>query len=463
MKRVFAFLLLYVANVLILVKIKKGIKMKILVVGSGGREHAICLQLSKSPKIERIYCAPGNGGTLNVAQNIDILVTDFDKLAAFAKENDIDFTFVGPETPLSYGIVDYFESRGLKVIGPSRYAAKLESSKIYAKKFMQKYNIPTARYNSFEKITDAIKFVESLNKDKKIVIKADGLAAGKGVYICNNREDAFYILKHVIENYKTSGDLWKNIIFEEYIDGPELSYLIFTDGVSYSMMPASQDHKRLNDGNKGPNTGGMGAYVPVPFLATKELNKKIEIDIIRKLISGIKSEKLDYKGVLYVGIILCNSSPHVLEFNCRFGDPEAQALLPLLDTDLVDICNAILDKKLSSIKIKWKKKFSICLVLVSGGYPGYFEKKVEIKGLNSINDKFTTVFHAGTQFYNGRFITSGGRVLGITSVSEDIKSAVDKVYSSAKLVSFKNMHYRKDIGRNLLKFLKKESEGIPSE
>ncbi|MCA6085043.1 phosphoribosylamine--glycine ligase [Candidatus Endomicrobiellum agilis] len=416
--------------------------MKVLVVGSGGREHAICSQFSKSPKIDKIYCAPGNGGISQVAEITDISASDFNKLTDFVKKNKIDFTFVGPETPLSSGIVDYFEAEGLKIIGPSRNAARLESSKIYSKEFMRKYDIPTAHYNSFTDINDALKFLESWEENKKVVVKADGLAAGKGVYMCNGRRDAQNAVKQMM-NDRVLGDAGTSVIIEENIDGPELSYLIFTDGISYSVMPASQDHKRINDNDQGPNTGGMGAYAPAP-LATDELNKKVE-DIIRKVINGIKVEKLDYKGVLYVGIIVNDSSPYVLEFNCRFGDPETQAVLPLLNTDLTDVCSAILNRKLSSVRINWKREFSVCVVLASGGYPGNFKKGFEIKGIENINDENTVVFHAGTKLENGKFITSGGRVLGITSTAADVKSAINKVYSSVKLVSFKEMYYRKDI------------------
>jgi phosphoribosylamine--glycine ligase len=421
--------------------------MNVLVIGSGGREHAICNQFSKSFKIDKIYCAPGNGGTSQIAENIDISANDFDKLTDFVRKNKINFTFVGPEVPMSLGIVDYFEAEGLKIIGPSRHAAQLETSKIYSKKFMQKYDIPTVQYNSFADIDDALKFLESWGENRKAVVKADGLAAGKGVYICNGREGARNAVKQMMKN-KVLGSAGTNVIIEECVDGPELSYLIFTDGISYSVMPASQDHKRINDNDRGPNTGGMGAYAPAP-LATAELNEKID-DIIGKVVNGIKAEKLDYKGVLYVGIIMNGSSPCVLEFNCRFGDPETQAVLPLLDTDLTDICNAILNKKLLNIKINWKKEFSVCVVLASGGYPGSFEKGVEIDGIENINDKNTIVFHAGTKLKNGRFVTSGGRVLGITSTADNAKSAIDKVYSNVKLISFKNMYYRKDIARRAL-------------
>jgi phosphoribosylamine--glycine ligase len=417
--------------------------MDVLVVGSGGREHAMCFQFSKSSRVKKIYCAPGNAGTSQVAKNVNILENDFDKLAAFAKANSVDFTFVGPEIPLSLGIVDYFQSEGLKVIGPSKTVARLESSKIYSKEFMRKYSIPTARYKSFEDVNEALKFLESLDLRKKIVIKANGLAAGKGVYICNEKEEAKKIVRQLMSD-KILGDAGASVLIEEYMDGQELSYLIFTDGISYSVMPPSQDHKRLNDGDNGPNTGGMGAYAPAP-LGTDELNKRVEDMIIRRVVYGIKSENFDYRGILYVGIVVCDFIPYVLEFNCRFGDPETQVILPLLDTDLTDICVAILSKNLSSINVEWKKKFSVCVVISSGGYPGKFKKNFEIEGIRRISDKNTVVFHAGTKLKSGKYFTSGGRVLGVTSVADNIKDAVCKVYESVSLVCFKNMHYRKDI------------------
>jgi phosphoribosylamine--glycine ligase len=422
--------------------------MKVLVVGSGGREHAICWKFAKSSKIEKVYCAPGNGGISQVAENTDISADDFNRLADFVKTNDIDFTFVGPEVPLSLGIVDYFKERGLIIVGPSKAAARLESSKIYSKEFMYKYGIPTATYNSFSNVDNALKFLTNWEVNKKVVVKADGLAAGKGVYICSGREDAASAVKRMMEE-KVLGEAGSNIIIEEYIDGQEFSYLVFTDGETYSVMPASQDHKRVNDNDKGPNTGGMGAYAPAS-LATEELNKKVEDTIIRKVIDGIKAEKLDYKGVLYVGIIMNASSPYVLEFNCRFGDPETQALLPLLDTDFVDICEAVIDKNLADLKINWKKIFSVCIVLASGGYPRSFKKGFEIKGLENIRDKDGIVFHAGTKLENGKIITSGGRVLDVVSIASDIKSAIGKVYSNVSMIEFEGIHYRKDIAGRAL-------------
>lgn len=419
--------------------------MKVLVIGSGGRENALCWSFAKSPKIKKIYCAPGNGGIAKIAEIVNIAVNDFEKLADFVKNNGIDFTFVGPEIPLALGITDFFEERGLKIVGPSQKAAMLESSKIFSKDFMKKYAIPTARFKKFSDIDQALRFLSMFIFDErtKIVVKADGLAAGKGVYVCTGKNEAVDAVNQIM-NDKVLGEAGTNIIIEEYIDGPELSYLVFTDGDSYSMMPASQDHKRINDNDQGPNTGGMGAYAPAP-LASESLNKKIEEEIVKKVIEGIKAENFDYKGVLYIGIIMNNGEPYVLEFNCRFGDPETQALLPLLNTDLTDICLAILDKKLSAVEINWKKESAVCVVLSSGGYPGKFESGFEINGIENVKNNDTIVFHAGTKLENDKFFTSGGRVLGITSIGSDIKKAVDKVYSEIKKISFKNMHYRKDI------------------
>jgi phosphoribosylamine--glycine ligase len=422
--------------------------MKVLVVGSGGREHAICWKFSESSKIEKVYCAPGNAGISQVAENVDISADDFNGLADFVRANDIDFTFVGPEVPLSIGIVDYFKEKGLRIVGPSKDVVKLESSKIYSKEFMYKYGIPTAQYNGFSNVDNALKFLANWEANKKVVVKADGLAAGKGVYICSGREDAASAVKQIMEE-KVLGSAGVNVIIEEYINGPELSYLVFTDGEAYSLMPVSQDHKRVNDGDTGPNTGGMGAYAPA-LLATEKLNQKVEDIIIRKVIDGIKAEKLDYKGVLYIGIIMNRSSPYVLEFNCRFGDPETQAVLLLLDTDFVDICEAILDKNLANLKINWKKIFSVCVVLASGGYPRSFKKGFEIKGLENIRDKDTMVFHAGTKLENEKIVTSGGRVLGVVSVASNIKSAIDKVYLNASMIKFEGIHYRKDIAGRAL-------------
>ena len=416
--------------------------MNVLVIGSGWRESAICWRFAKDAKIEKLYCAPGNDGIATLAEIVNISVCDFEKLANFVKENKIDFTFVGPEIPLSLGVVDYFNSCGLKVIGPSKEAARLESSKIYSKEFMSKYGIPTAKYSSFSDVGNALNFIDTLNESSKVVIKADGLAAGKGVHICSSKEKAKDIVLQMMKE-KVFSSAGTSILVEEYIDGGELSYLVFTDGISYSLMPVSQDHKRINDKDQGLNTGGMGAYAPAPR-ATIELNKKVE-DIIKKVIDGISKEKLKYKGILYVGIIVSNGLPYVLEFNCRFGDPEAQAILPLLETDLSDICIAILEQKLSKVQVKWKNKFSVCVVLASGGYPENFKTGFEIKGLDNIVDDNTIIFYAGVKSVNDKFVTSGGRVVGITSITDNIEDAINKVYANVNLIHFDGMHFRKDI------------------
>ena len=419
--------------------------MKVLVIGSGGREHAICLKFMQSSKIDKVYCVPGNGGISQIAEIVNIGVSDFNELAGFVAENNIDFTFVGPEVPLAQGIVDFFEAKGLKIIGPSQAASRLESSKIYSKEFMKKYGIPTAEYKNFSQAEKALEFLDKWEENKKVVVKADGLAAGKGVYMCSGRKEAKDAVMRMM-NDKVLGDAGANVVIEEFIDGPELSYLVFTDGSSFSMMPASQDHKRINDNDEGPNTGGMGAYAPAP-LASDKLNAIVKKDIVEKVIKSIRSENLKYKGVLYVGIIMNGDKPYVLEFNCRFGDPETQAVLPLLKTDFADICTAILEKNLDMIKIEWENKFAVCVVLSSGGYPGKYESGYEIKGLDDIKGADNIAFHAGTKIEDGKIVTSGGRVLGITSMAADIKSAVTQVYENAGKISFKDMHYRKDIAK----------------
>lgn len=419
--------------------------MKVLVIGSGGRESAICWRFFKDSSVDKVYCAPGNDGIAKIAEVVDIPVCDFKRLADFVKLNKIDFTFVGPEVPLSLGIVDYFTSCDINIIGPSKQAAQLESSKIYAKNFMNKYNISTAKWNSFSDERKALDFIDTLD-EKRIVIKADGLASGKGVHICLSKKDAKDTV-HKIISEKVFGDAGSDIIIEEYIQGEELSYLVFTDGESYSIMPVSQDYKRVDDKDQGLNTGGMGAYAPVPFVSG-ELNSKVE-DIIKKVICGISREKLDYKGVLYVGIIVNEGIPYVLEFNCRFGDPETQAILPLLETNLSDICIAILGRSLSQIQIKWKNKFSVCIVLASGGYPGSFKTGFEIKGLECINED-AMLFYAGVKLNEGRFVTSSGRVVSIVVVGESISETINKVYVDVNKVYFDNMHFRRDIARRCL-------------
>jgi phosphoribosylamine--glycine ligase len=421
--------------------------MNILVIGSGGREHCICRQFLQSKKVTKVFCINGNSAMTDPIEIVDIEISDFLSIANFAKENDIAFTFVGPEIPLAQGIVDFFRQEKLKIVGPSKAASRLESSKNYAKQIMQKYKIPMPAYHCFEAFDDALNFLYSWEENKKIVVKADGLAAGKGVYMCAGRRDAIDAVSQIMKD-KVLGKAGEKIIIEEYIDGVELSYLVFTDGKHYSMMPASQDHKRINDNDQGANTGGMGAYCPAP-LATEKLNNLVENTIVKKTIAALVGEKLDYKGIIYIGVILSGDKPLVLEYNCRLGDPETQAVIPLLETDLVDICLAILSGKLDEIKIRWKKEFAVSVVLASAGYPANFEKGFEIKGLAKVSNAI--IFYAGTAKKNGKFVTAGGRVLAVTAIDKDIKTAVDKVYEQVKKISFDGMHYRKDIAKRALK------------
>jgi phosphoribosylamine--glycine ligase len=425
--------------------------MNILVIGSGGREHAICSAFMHSSRVKNVYCLPGNGGISEFAQCINIPLNDFTSIVSFVKNNKIDLTFVGPETPLSLGITDYFRTYGLQIVGPSKQAAMLEASKIYSKNFMRKYEIPTAEYKSFTNITDAINFLSNYPADKKVVIKADGLAAGKGVYICTNNQQGLHIIKEMM--YSNSlGEAGNKLIIEEYIHGREFSYLLFMDGASYSLMPIAKDYKKLNNDDQGLNTGGMGAFAPIPQnILSYKLNELIKNTIIKNTVSGIISENLNYKGILYIGIIVSYDAnkPYVLEYNCRLGDPEAQVILPLLDTDLLDISDAIIHGHLSKMHIKWKQKYATCVVLAAEGYPNKSITNVQITGLQDIYNKRQNVFifHSGTKFVNNKFITSGGRVLGITSLADNLQNATDKVYNTIKEIYFQGMHYRNDIGK----------------
>lgn len=429
--------------------------MKFLVIGNGGREHAIIWKLAQSPKVEKIYCTLGNAGISNQAEIINIKVDDFDGLVKFATENKIDYTFVGPEVPLALGIVDIFNANGLKIFGPSKRGALLEASKSFAKDFMQKYNIPTAQYHTFKDFNSAKNFLEtSWPENKKIVVKADGLAAGKGVIMCQNRQEALLALKEIMQD-KSFGTAGNTIIFEEWLEGQETSVLVFVDGKHFSIMPPAQDHKRVGDGDTGLNTGGMGAYAPAP-IATQELLNKVKQEIMPNIINGLHKENIDYKGILYIGFMVDNGNPYVLEFNCRFGDPETQVILPLLETDLVDIVENVIAGTLDKIEIKWSKKSAVCVVLASGGYPEEYEKNIKIYGLDNIKENEAIVFHAGTKKdETGNILTSGGRVLVLTSMADDIKSAIDKVYSVIPKVKFDKMHYRKDIAQRALKWITK--------
>ncbi|OGG13037.1 phosphoribosylamine--glycine ligase [Candidatus Gottesmanbacteria bacterium RIFCSPHIGHO2_01_FULL_39_10] len=416
--------------------------MKILIIGSGGREHAIVWKIAQSPKVKKIYCAPGNPGISQLAENVPIEVTQLDRLVQFAKDMQIDLTFVGPEVPLIDGIVDIFQKNKLTIIGPTKKAAQLEGSKTFAKKILKKYNIPTAGFETFSDYKKAKTYLE--NSLYPIVIKASGQAAGKGVLVAQNKKEALQFLNEIMIA-KVFGASGNQVVIEEYLAGQEVSFIVATDGKDFISFLPSQDHKRIYDGDKGPNTGGMGAYAPVPFV-TKKLIEKIEKTIVAPTIKAMAKEGIPYSGILYPGLILTEDGPKVLEFNCRFGDPETQPLMTLLKTDLIDILLAIKNKKIKNLKLKWHPGSSVCVVLTSYGYPGSYETGKEIRGLPQKN---ISIFHSGTKLVNNKIVTSGGRVLGITAQDKDLKSAIKKVYKyiGKKGVHFSSMHYRKDIGK----------------
>ena len=423
--------------------------MKVLVVGNGGREHAIVWKLSQSSKIQKLYCTVGNSGIEKLAETVNIKSDDINSLAAFAVKENIDYTFVGPEVPLALGIVDYFKEKKLKIFGPSKKGAMLEASKSFSKNFMKKYEIPTAEYASFEDFKQAKDFLDKWPEDKKIVVKADGLAAGKGVVMCQNRKEALNAAEQMMLS-KAFGDSGTRIVFEEWLEGEEVSVLLFTDGKSFEIMPPAQDHKRIGEKDTGLNTGGMGAYAPAP-IATEKLLKDIKENIVPKILEGLQKEKIDYKGVLYIGFMIVKDRPYVLEFNCRFGDPETQVILPLLQTDLFDIMTNTVNGTLGDLKIEWLKKSAVTVVIASGGYPEKHINGYEISGFNDVKPEEAIVFHAGTKTENGKTVTAGGRVLAVSAVSDDIKSTVDKVYKSVEKIKFENSYYRRDIAWRVLK------------
>jgi len=419
--------------------------VNVLVVGSGGREHALSWKLSQSPKVDTVFTAPGNGGTEN---NVPINVDDLDGLADFAQKNYC-FTVVGPEAPLAAGIVDKFNQLNLKVFGPSKLAAQLESSKIWAKNFMKRNDIPSTRFEIFDDAQKAQDYVESL--DYNVVVKADGLAAGKGVIVCNSNEEAFSAIQIILVK-KTFGDAGNRIIIEERIDGIEASYIALSDGEIAIPMATSQDHKRIFDNDKGPNTGGMGAYSPTSII-DDELAKKIQEKIIDKTIHAMKSEGISFKGFLYAGIMIKNNEPYVLEYNVRMGDPECQPITMRMDFDLYDYFVACTDGELSSMPLtSWKNQSAVCVVLASEGYPESYSKNEEISGLDLIPNE-VYVFHAGTKKVDGTILSNGGRVLGVTALGDSLDSAITNAYAAVEKISWPHKYYRKDIGKKGLTYL----------
>ena len=414
--------------------------MKILVVGGGGREHAICWKLSKEANVDKIYCAPGNAGISNVAQCIDIQDSDIENLLNFAKENQIDLTIVGPEIPLVAGIVDKFEKEGLKIFGPNKKCAQLEGSKSFSKDFMIRHNLPTAKYKEYTDLDEAISEIDSFGYP--VVIKADGLAAGKGVVIPENREDAITTLKDMMSD-KKFGNAGDKIVVEEFLTGIETSILAFVDNDTIVPMVSSKDHKKVFEGETGLNTGGMGTFSPSEIY-TEKLAKEVQEKILDKTLEGFKKDNLNYKGILFVGLMITEDGPKILEYNVRFGDPETQSVLFRLDTDLNKIISEILNNNLKNIEINYSKEEAICVMLTSGGYPENYEKGKVISGLENL-DSDIVVFHSGTKFDNENIVTNGGRVIGITAKGKTVKEAGEKVYENIKKINFEKMHYRKDI------------------
>ena len=415
--------------------------MKIAILGSGGREHAITFAVSKSKKIEKIFCIPGNAGTSEIAENISVDINNFEILYKFLNQNDIMFVIVGPEQPLVDGIVDYLEKFGIKVFGPNKIASQLEGSKIFTKNLCKKYKIPTADFGVFQNKNDTKKFLE--NAKYPIVIKADNLASGKGVYICNNKEESHIAVEEIFDG--KFGEA-KNILVEEFLQGEEMSYFVISDGKTIKNFGTAQDHKRVHEGDKGKNTGGMGAYSP-SRLINDELDKKILEKIINPTLNGIADLGTKYKGFLYAGLMIVNNEPYLIEYNVRMGDPECQTILPKLNTDIVDIFLACSEEKLNQTNIEWINKKSLCVVLCSKGYPDAYKKNIKIENFNKINlDVNNYLFHAGTKINENQIFAVGGRVLNFVALSDDFSLARKNIHDNLKKLNWNMGFYRKDIG-----------------
>lgn len=418
--------------------------MKILIIGGGGREHAIAWKLSNEDSVKTIYCAPGNAGIAEIAQCIDINDSNIEELLKFAKDNKVDLTIVGPEVPLVKGIVDEFEKEGLKIFGPNKECSQLEGSKAFSKDFMIRHNIPTAKYKEYINIDEAIAEIDSFGYP--LVIKADGLAAGKGVVIPENREEAITTLNEMMRD-KKFGNAGEKIVIEEFLKGIETSILAFVDNNTIIPMVSAKDHKKVYNHEQGPNTGGMGTFSPSEIY-TDKLAKEIEENVLKATLEGFKKDRLDYKGILFIGLMITEDGAKVLEYNVRFGDPETQSVLFRLKTDLHKIMEHILDNKLNEIKIEYKKEEAVCVMLTSGGYPDVYEKGKLIEGVSEL-DKDIVVFHSGTKISDGKLVTNGGRVLGITASANTVEEAARKVYENINKISFEGMHYRTDIGTGI--------------
>ena len=419
-------------------------QMKVLIVGSGGREHAIAWKVAQSEKVDKIYVAPGNGGISEIAECVGIGAMEFDKLVVFAKEKNIDLTIIGMDDPLVGGVVDAFEAEGLRVFGPRKNAAILEGSKAFSKDLMKKYNIPTAAYETFDSPEAALEYLETAKCP--IVLKADGLALGKGVLICNTREEAKEGVKTLMLD-KQFGSAGNTIVVEEFMTGREVSVLSFVDGNTIKIMTSAQDHKRAKDGDQGLNTGGMGTFSPSPFY-TDEVDAFCKKYIYQATVDAMKAEGREFKGIIFFGLMLTEDGPKVLEYNARFGDPETQVVLPRMKNDIVDVFEACIDGNLSDIQLDFEDNAAVCVVLASDGYPEHYDKGFEISGLDSFKEKDGYyVFHAGTKIENGKVLTNGGRVLGVTAKGENLKAARANAYEATKWIQFDNKYMRNDIGK----------------
>ena len=415
--------------------------MKVLVIGSGGREHALAWKIAQSPLVKKVFCAPGNAGTANVAENIDIPSDNVDALLQFATVTGIGLTVVGPEQPLVKGLVDSFEESGLRVFGPSQRASEIEGSKVFCKDLMKKYGIPTAKYESFDSLDQVKLFTK---EDEPVVVKASGLAAGKGVILCSNAEEARSAVQSIMQE-KAFGNAGDQVVVEEFLTGQEVSLLAFTDGKTVLPLDSAQDHKAAFDGDKGPNTGGMGAYSPA-LVFTEELKQQVIDEIMIPTVRAMAKEGRYYRGILYAGLMLTESGPKVLEFNARFGDPETQPIMMRIKNDIVPIFEACIDGTLAKQSLQWRQEPTVCVVMAAKGYPSSYEKGKEISGLNSDENRQTVVFHAGTKLENGKVLTNGGRVLGVTALGSDINQAIKNAYSAVDKIKWDGVHYRKDIG-----------------
>ncbi|MBT7522741.1 MAG: phosphoribosylamine--glycine ligase [Nitrospina sp.] len=415
--------------------------MRVLILGSGGREHALAWKIAQSPKVNKIYCAPGNAGTASVAENIDISPDNIQALLNFALIKGIGLTVVGPEQPLVKGIADSFEESGLRVFGPSQRAAEIEGSKVFCKDLMKKYGIPTARYESFNSLDQVKLFTK---EDEPVVVKASGLASGKGVVLCRNGKEARSAIQSIMQG-KVFGNAGDQVVIEEFLTGQEVSLLAFTDGKTILPLESAQDHKAAFDDDKGPNTGGMGAYSPAPIF-TDELKKKVVDEIMIPTVRAMAKEGRYYRGILYAGLMLTESGPKVLEFNARFGDPETQPIMMRIKNDIVPIFEACIDGTLATQTLQWKPESTVCVVMAAKGYPGSYEKGNEITGLNLNENQQAMVFHAGTKLDNGKVLTNGGRVLGVTALGLNINQAIKNAYSVVDKIKWDGIHFRKDIG-----------------